>query len=187
MFERFVEWERNRHDYARQWKERTGGKVLGYFCTYVPEEILVRRRRPAGAHPGQPRAAGRHRAAHLRHVLSVLPRLPGPGAQGPLRLPRRDHDRPVLPAHPAGLHELGEARSHEVLSYYLPMPHDVQSRGTPLHTLRASWRPSSGRSRSGPARQITDDGSATAIEVYNANRQHLRRRSTTLRKADRPA
>ena len=33
------EWEKNRHEYAREWKERTGGKVLGYFCTYVPEEI----------------------------------------------------------------------------------------------------------------------------------------------------
>jgi len=29
----------NRHDYARQWKSRTGGKALGYFCTYVPEEL----------------------------------------------------------------------------------------------------------------------------------------------------
>ncbi len=39
MFDQFVEWEKNRHDYAREWKARTGGKVLGYFCTYVPEEI----------------------------------------------------------------------------------------------------------------------------------------------------
>src|SRR3972149_8917316 len=39
MFERFVAWEQDRHGYARAWKERTGGKVLGYFCTYLPEEI----------------------------------------------------------------------------------------------------------------------------------------------------
>jgi len=30
----------NRHEYARQWKKETGGKVLGYLCTYAPEEIL---------------------------------------------------------------------------------------------------------------------------------------------------
>ena len=30
----------DRHAYARQWKERTGGKVVGYFCTYVPEELI---------------------------------------------------------------------------------------------------------------------------------------------------
>jgi len=38
--EKFKEvWEK-RHDYARDWKKRTGGEVVAYFCTYVPEEIL---------------------------------------------------------------------------------------------------------------------------------------------------
>ena len=40
MLEKLTEMYTERHDYARAWKERTGGKVLGYFCTYVPEEIL---------------------------------------------------------------------------------------------------------------------------------------------------
>lgn len=40
MIEIFHEWAENRHDYAQQWKQKTGGKVLGYFCTYMPEEIL---------------------------------------------------------------------------------------------------------------------------------------------------
>lgn len=31
---------RDRHGYARSWKARTGGRVVGTFCTYVPEEIL---------------------------------------------------------------------------------------------------------------------------------------------------
>ncbi|KUK53283.1 MAG: Putative 2-naphthoyl-CoA reductase gamma subunit [Desulfotomaculum sp. 46_296] len=38
--EKFKEWYENRHDYARQWKEKNGSKVMGFFCTYVPEEIL---------------------------------------------------------------------------------------------------------------------------------------------------
>lgn len=29
----------NRHEYARQWKNRTGGKVIGYFEPYFPEEL----------------------------------------------------------------------------------------------------------------------------------------------------
>jgi len=41
MIERFADWYTARHDYAKAWKERTGGKVVGYFCTYVPEEILI--------------------------------------------------------------------------------------------------------------------------------------------------
>jgi benzoyl-CoA reductase subunit C len=38
--EKFREIVHNRHEYARQWKKKTGKKVIGYFCTYVPEEIL---------------------------------------------------------------------------------------------------------------------------------------------------
>ncbi len=40
MFEQYKEWYETRHEYAKTWKEQTGGKVMGYFCTYVPEEIL---------------------------------------------------------------------------------------------------------------------------------------------------
>jgi len=40
VFETFREWIDNKHEYARAWKERTGSKVIGYFCTYVPEEML---------------------------------------------------------------------------------------------------------------------------------------------------
>jgi benzoyl-CoA reductase subunit C len=40
IFETFREWIDNRHEYAKAWKERTGNRVVGYFCTYVPEEIL---------------------------------------------------------------------------------------------------------------------------------------------------
>jgi benzoyl-CoA reductase subunit C len=29
----------NRHRYAKEWKKQTGGKVLGYFEPYVPEEL----------------------------------------------------------------------------------------------------------------------------------------------------
>jgi benzoyl-CoA reductase subunit C len=30
----------DRHGYAKGWRERTGGRIAGYLCTYVPEEIL---------------------------------------------------------------------------------------------------------------------------------------------------
>ena len=38
--DRFSRTVKERHDYARAWKERTGGKVVGYFCSYVPEEVF---------------------------------------------------------------------------------------------------------------------------------------------------
>lgn len=36
-----------RHKYAKEWKERTGGKVIGCLCTWVPEELIY----AAGALP----------------------------------------------------------------------------------------------------------------------------------------
>ena len=36
----FEEMIKNRHSYAEEWKKRTGGKVLGYFEAYMPEELV---------------------------------------------------------------------------------------------------------------------------------------------------
>jgi len=43
----FRQTSRHPADYARQWKERTGGKVVGNFCSYTPQELIV----AAGALP----------------------------------------------------------------------------------------------------------------------------------------
>lgn len=40
MNQKFRELVEKRHEYAKEWKKRTGGKVVGYLCTYVPVEIL---------------------------------------------------------------------------------------------------------------------------------------------------
>ncbi len=36
----FREISRDPCEYARQWKKRTGGRVVGYFCSYTVEEII---------------------------------------------------------------------------------------------------------------------------------------------------
>jgi len=38
--ERFDQIIAQRHKYAQEWKERTSRKVVGYLCTYVPEELI---------------------------------------------------------------------------------------------------------------------------------------------------
>jgi len=40
MIEKFQEWYENRHTYQKDYKQRTGRKIVGYFCTYCPEEIF---------------------------------------------------------------------------------------------------------------------------------------------------
>lgn len=38
--ERFQEMLENPHQYAKEWKAKTGGKVIGYFSQYFPEELV---------------------------------------------------------------------------------------------------------------------------------------------------
>jgi len=40
MLEEFDYIYRHRLDYARTWQQHSGHKVLGYLCTYVPQEVL---------------------------------------------------------------------------------------------------------------------------------------------------
>ncbi len=38
--QRFHQILENRHEYARAWKARTGGRVIGYYEPYMPEELV---------------------------------------------------------------------------------------------------------------------------------------------------
>lgn len=38
--DKFREISKNRHKYAKEWKERTGGKVFGWLCSYSPVELI---------------------------------------------------------------------------------------------------------------------------------------------------
>jgi benzoyl-CoA reductase subunit C len=40
VLDKFHDIVNNPHQYAQDWKARTGGKVLGYHCRYVPEELV---------------------------------------------------------------------------------------------------------------------------------------------------
>ena len=41
LFDQFKNWYEKRHDYARDWKARTGGQVVATMCTYTAEELLM--------------------------------------------------------------------------------------------------------------------------------------------------
>lgn len=41
LFDQFKGWYEKRHDYARDWKARTGGQVVATMCTYTAEELLI--------------------------------------------------------------------------------------------------------------------------------------------------
>ena len=127
MLEMFKEWYEARHEYAKEWKKKNPkGKVMGYFCTYVPEEILyaadILPVRILGSHEPQdvtePHIFGMY-CPFCRDCLAQ-------GLKG-----RYDYLDGVMIAQSC-LHIRQAFTSWQLhiptaYSYYLPMPHNVQS------------------------------------------------------------
>jgi benzoyl-CoA reductase subunit C len=183
MFDQFVQWERNRHDYAKQWKERTGGKVLGYFCTYVPEEIPY----AAGVLPV--RILGSHEPQDVTepHIFGMFcPFCRDCLAQG--LKGRYDYLDGIMIAQSC-LHVRQAFTSWQKhipteYSYYLPMPHGVQSRhaypylANELAAFQRSIEDWTGTT-------IADDDLRRSIEIHNQSRQNLMQ-AYELRKSSAP-
>ena len=80
----------NSLDYLRNWKSRTGNKILGYFCTNTPEEII----HAAGLLPGpdlelpHKHLSGRPASPELQ--LLARSKQPGSRPAGRPKLPGRD-------------------------------------------------------------------------------------------------
>ena len=127
MLEMFKEWYDARHAYANEWKKKTGGKVLGYFCTYVPEEIIY----AAGVLPV--RILGSHEPQNVTepHIFAMFcpfcRDVLAQGLQG-----RYDYLDGIMISQSC-LHVRQAYTSWDLhipteFSYYLPMPHHLQSR-----------------------------------------------------------
>jgi benzoyl-CoA reductase subunit C len=137
MIEKYKQWYDTRHDYAKEWKRKTGGKVLGYFCTYVPEEIFY------AADILPVRILGSHEPQTITdsHILSMYCSFCrdclAQGLKG-----RYDYLDGIMIAQSC-LHIRQAYASWNMhipteFSYYLPMPHFVQSRHA-LPFLRAEY------------------------------------------------
>jgi benzoyl-CoA reductase subunit C len=183
MFAKLREWEKNRHEYAKAWKERTGGKVLGYFCTYVPEEILY----AAGVLPV--RILGSHEPQDVTepHIFGMYcPFCRDCLAQG--LKGRYDYLDGIMIAqsclHIRQTFTSWEKHRPTEFSYYLCMPHHVQSpRALPylsgeLLEFKKAVEDWTGKS-------ITNDDLDRAIDVYNENRR-LMHEVYKMRQGDNP-
>ena len=171
MFDTLRDWERNRHDYAKAWKERTGGKVLGYFCTYVPEEIL----HAAGVLPV--RILGSHEPQNVTepHIFGMYcPFCRDCLAQG--LKGRYDYLDGIMIAqsclHIRQAYTSWQKHRPTEFDYYLCMPHHVQSpRALPYLTEELVQFKAAVEDWTGTT--ITDDDLDEAIEVYNESRRLL--------------
>lgn len=170
-FAAFRNWRINRAEYAKQWKQRTGGKVVGYFCTYAPEELMY----AAGILPV--RILGSHEVQDVTepHIFAMFcPFCRDCLAQG---LKGRFNYLDGIMIAQSCLHIRQAFTSWQKhipvdYSYYLPMPHHVQSKHAApfltkeLEVFKASLEEWLGR-------KIGDQAINDAIDVYNRNRQLL--------------
>ncbi|MCK4341399.1 MAG: benzoyl-CoA reductase, bzd-type, subunit N [Phycisphaerae bacterium] len=182
-FETFRNWRIKRAEYAKQWKERTGGKIIGYFCTYVPEELLY----AAGILPV--RILGSHEVQDVTepHIFAMFcPFCRDCLAQG---LKGRFDYLDGITIAQSCLHIRQSYTSWEKhvpvdFSYYLPMPHHVQSKHAvpflikELELFKAKLEQWLGR-------KIEDKAIEEAVEIYNRNRQ-LMWRVFELRQGESP-
>lgn len=168
MITKFRDWNTNRHTYAKEWKERTGGKVLGYFCTYVPEELLYAANilpvRILGGHEPQdltePHIFGMF-CPFCRDVLSQ-------GLQG-----KYDYLDGIMISHSC-LHIRQAYTSWEKhipvdFSYYLPMPNNLQSPHS-IPYLTGEIKQFKVALEKWIGHEITNDDIQKGIEIMNENR-----------------
>lgn len=184
MFGQFQEWYDKRHDYARAWKNSTGNKVIGYFCTYVPEEIFY----AAGVLPV--RVLGSHEPQDMTesHIFGMFcPFCRDVLAQG---LKGRYDYLNGITISQSCLHVRQSFTSWQKhvpveYSYYLPMPHHVQSkRSYPFFTAELATLKSSVEDWIGVT--IGDAELDEAIAVYNESRQLLRQLDDLRKESDTP-
>jgi len=181
--EKIKKWVDNRHEYAKQWKEKTGGKVLGCFCSYVPEEILY------AANILPVRMLGSHEPQDLTepHIFSMFcPFCRDVLAQG---LKKRFDYLDGITIGQSCLHLRQAFTSWDLhipveYSYYIPMPHHVQSqRAYPFLTEELKLFKEAVEKWTG--KTITNEDLDRGIEILNTTR-HLLLEIYELRKLDNP-
>lgn len=169
MMEKFKEWYEKRHEYARDWKKKTGGKIIGYFCTYAPEEIMY----AAGVLPV--RIFGSHEPQDVTEPYIFGMFCPfcrdclAQGLKG-----RYDYLDGIMIAQSC-LHIRQAFTSWKLhipidFSYYLPMPNNVQSKRA-LPYLRGELKAFKDSLEKWTGKTITDDDLEKGIEIMNKSRQ----------------
>lgn len=169
---RFKEVIKERHGYARDWKNKTGGRVAGYLCTYVPEELIY----ASGQLPV--RIMGSHEPQDVseQHIFGqYCPFSRDCLAQG-LKGQYNYLDTIVNAASCMHMRQAFESWRRHVLprAHFIVMPAQVQSRHAreylthEFQTFKDFLEKDSGQ-------VISEEKLAGAIQIYNKNRQLTRK------------
>lgn len=172
MIEKFQHWYDNRHEYQKDYIERTGKKIVGYFCTYVPEEIFyafdVLPVRILGSHEPQdvtePHIFGMF-CPFCRDVLAQ-------GLKG-----RYDYLDGIIIGqsclHLRQAFTSWELHKNPGWSYFLPMPNHVQSKRS-IPFLKEEYKLLIEKLEELTGKKITDDDLRRGIEIMNKARRVMK-------------
>lgn len=162
----------NRHDYAKAWKARTGGKVLGWFEPYFPEELAY----AAGILPV--RILARHLPDDISEKWIYASCYPVRDMVSQFLKGRYDYIDGLVNtegcqwmynAFEVAMNNLGQLFTH-----YLFLP-DYPDAASSKDVLRSELDVLKGRFEEWTEKAVTDGDLDNAIEVYNKNRLLLRR------------
>lgn len=180
----FKEWYDTRHEYVKEWKKKNPkGKVMGYFCTYVPEEILY------AADVLPVRILGSHEPQDVTepHIFGMYcPFCRDCLAQG---LKGRYNYLDGIMIAQSCLHIRQAFTSWQLhipvpYSYYLPMPNNVQSKFAQPY-LRGELEAFKKSVEGWTGKKITDQDLDKGIEIMNQSRRLMKQVYET-RKSDTP-
>ncbi len=182
IFDRFQEVIDKRHEYARDWKARTGGKVFGNMCIYVPQEIIY----AAGILPV--RILGSHETqdvaeSHIHQMFCPFCRdVLAQGLQG-----RYDYlDGMVMAQTCLHMHQafnVWQIYKPVLYSYFLSMPSPVSHKCDEFFTAEIkSFKESLEKHLGSP---VEPADLKRSMEVYHTNRSLLRK-IYDLRKKEKP-
>jgi benzoyl-CoA reductase subunit C len=178
----FQEIYKNRHEYARGWKDRAGGQIFGYIETYMPEEVVY----AAGILPV--RLLAKHApddvTDHQMHGNCY-------GTKDILRaFIKGEYDYVDGVAHAEGCQWAYHCfqnivnNNPDFFNHYVFVP-DYPDARTSKVALRSEMEVFKTHIEQWAGKEITAEALDNAIDVYNTNRRLLRR-MYELRKADFP-
>jgi len=183
VLSRFRDVIKRHHEYAQEWKAITGSRVVGYLCTYVPEEVLY----AAGVLPV--RVIGTHEPEDITepHIYSMLCSYCrdclAQGLQG-----RYNYLDGILTTHGCVhiRHTLDSWQRHIPISYSrcIYVPQCVHQKGA-KDALAYELKNFKESLEKWLEKAVTEEDLVRAIEVYNTDRR-LMTRVYEMRKQDNP-
>lgn len=174
--EKFQDWYENRHHYLRNYKSRTGRKIVGYLCTYEPEELFY------AADILPVRVLGGHDPANVALAASHIADMYCPFCRDVLGEVLRGHydyidGTSIAPAcmHIRQAYSSWTIHKRPKWAHSLHMPHHVQNTKRAIPFLYEELKLLKKSLEEWIGREITNDDLRKGINIVNRDRKAMKK------------